>query len=165
MRPSGYGTGELRSELRRIRNRGLFIIKLWLAWSAFALTDTGSEERHGYWTVLGGWAGVWSPRGSDGVPDYLRGVFTPFLKWERLEEKAAQLARTTVDQVMAQRVVSADEDTDVIEVAGIMANKGIHPIPVLHNGRLLGVIGRADIVKVLLDLSEKAENDATGNPR
>ena len=87
----------------------------------------------------------------------------PILKWERLEEKAAELTRTTVGQVMARRVVSVNEDTSVIEVAAIMANKGVHPIPVLRNGQLLGVIGRADIVRVLLDLSEKTGNSATGD--
>jgi len=82
----------------------------------------------------------------------------PILKWERLEDKAAELTRTTVDQVMARRVVSVDEDSDVIEVAAIMANRGVHPIPVVRDGRLLGVIGRADVVRVLLGLSEKAGN-------
>ncbi len=44
-----------------------------------------------------------------------------------------------------------------------MANKGVHPIPVLRNGQMLGVIGRADIVRVLLDLSEKTGHSVFGD--
>jgi len=76
----------------------------------------------------------------------------PILKWARLEDKAVQLERTTVDHVMARQVVSVNEEARVIDAAALMANRGLHPIPVLRDGRLVGVVSRADVVKALLDL-------------
>jgi CBS domain-containing protein len=76
------------------------------------------------------------------------------IKWTRLDEKARELTRTTVEQVMAREVVSVREDATVIEVAALMANRGVHPIPVIRDGRLVGVIGRADVMRVLLALSD-----------
>ena len=78
----------------------------------------------------------------------------PILRWAKLEEKAADLASTVVDKVMARRVISVGEDADVIEVAGLMANRGVHPIPVLRDGRLVGIVSRADVVRVLLAMSQ-----------
>ena len=85
------------------------------------------------------------------IPSYSE---TPILKWTRLEEKAAQLNRVRVDQVMARRVISVGEEASVIDVAALMANRGVHPIPVLREGRLLGVVGRADVVRALLGIAE-----------
>ena len=79
----------------------------------------------------------------------------PILKWVKLENKAADLVSTTVDKVMARRVISVGEDADVIEVAGLMANRGVHPIPVLRDGQLIGIVSRADVVRVLLALSAR----------
>ncbi len=80
---------------------------------------------------------------------------TRIVKWTPLHEKAAQLALTTVDQVMARQVISVSEATTAMEVAALMANRGVHPIPVVRDGRLLGVVGRADVVRALLALSDQ----------
>jgi CBS domain-containing protein len=98
--------------------------------------------------------------GMIGIRDVLRvpvpsGSEMPLLKWIPPEEKAHRLLDTTVDQVMARRVVSVDESATVMEVAALMANKGVHPIPVLRGDKLLGVVGRADVVRALLDVAER----------
>ena len=79
---------------------------------------------------------------------------SPIIKWTRLEEKAALLNETSVREVMNRRVVSVDDGATVIEVAALMANRGVHPIPVMRDGRLLGVVGRADVAQALLGLAE-----------
>lgn len=103
-------------------------------------------------------------RGMVGIRDALRAPWAhaserPILRWDRLDEKARHLAETRVGQVMARRVVSVSPEADVIEVAAIMANRGVHPIPVLDGERLLGVIGRADVARVLLALARGADDD------
>jgi CBS-domain-containing membrane protein len=75
-------------------------------------------------------------------------------RWDRLEEKSRQLAETTVDQVMSWPVISVSPDTDIIEVVSMMANQGLHPIPVMDEGRMLGIISRADVVKRMLELAD-----------
>lgn len=88
----------------------------------------------------------------------------PILKWARLEEKAELLGRIRVDQVMARQVISVNEDARVIDVAALMANRGVHPIPVLRNGSLVGVIGRADVARLLLDLASRQPDRSTVTP-
>jgi CBS domain-containing protein len=96
-----------------------------------------------------------------GIRDVLRAPLSshdprPILRWDSLEEKARSLATTTVDQVMTRRqIVTVDEDASVMDVAGIMANRGVHPVLVLHNGQLVGVVGRADIARVLRELARR----------
>lgn len=95
--------------------------------------------------------------GMIGIRDVLRapmpsGSETPILKWDRLDEKAESLRTTLVKAVMARRVVAVDESASVVDVAALMANRGLHPIPVMRGDELLGVVGRADVVKALLDL-------------
>ena len=85
------------------------------------------------------------------VPSYSD---SPIIKWARLEEKAALLNETSVRAVMNRRVVTVDETATVIEVAALMANRGVHPIPVMRDGQLLGVVGRADVARALLALAQ-----------
>jgi CBS domain-containing protein len=80
--------------------------------------------------------------GMIGVRDVLRAPTpsyrtTPVLKWTRLAEKLPAFRQTSVRQVMARRVVTADEEATLVELAALMANRGVHPIPILHRGRLL----------------------------
>jgi CBS domain-containing protein len=95
-----------------------------------------------------------------GIRDVLRAPLSshdarPILRWDSLEDKARSLATTTVDEVMTRRrIVTVAEDAPIMDVAGIMANEGVHPVLVLHEGWLVGVIGRADIARVLIELSE-----------
>lgn len=79
----------------------------------------------------------------------------PILKWDSLEEKVQHFGQMTVDQLMTrQRIVSVSEDASIMDIAGIMANRGVHPVLVLQNGKLVGVVGRADVARALLELSD-----------
>ncbi|MGC4191584.1 MAG: CBS domain-containing protein [Thermomicrobiales bacterium] len=79
---------------------------------------------------------------------------TPILLWDSLEEKVQHLRDLTVDHVMTRRnLVSVPPQASVIEVASIMANRGVHPLLVMTGGELLGVIGRANIARFLLALA------------
>lgn len=86
----------------------------------------------------------------------------PILLWDSLEEKVRQLGALTVDEVMTRRqLVSVSPQASIVEVASIMANRGVHPLLVLHEGELLGVIGRADVARALLNLSLLEEDGDT----
>lgn len=82
------------------------------------------------------------------------------LRYDSFHEKARQLETTTVDAVMSRSLVSVGEDELVMEVAAKMANRGVHPILVMKGDRLAGLIGRADIARLLLKLTEERA-DAT----
>ncbi len=95
-----------------------------------------------------------------GIRDILRAPLPhaspmPILRYDSLDQKASSLPLTPVEKVMRRTVVSVSEEANVIEVAAIMANRGVHPVLVVNNGELVGVIGRADIVRVMLQRAEK----------
>ena len=55
------------------------------------------------------------------------------------------LERTTVRDVMTQRVQSVDADADASLAAHIMGRQQIRRLPVVENGRLCGVISLGDL--------------------
>ena len=53
----------------------------------------------------------------------------------------------TAAEVMSRQVVSVSEDTDVDEVVQLFVNRGIRRVPVLAGGRLVGIVGREDLLR------------------
>lgn len=60
------------------------------------------------------------------------------------------LDQTRVQDVMAKRVVTASENTPIGQVLATMVYEGLHPIPIVEDGRLTGVVSRHDLVSMLL---------------
>jgi CBS domain-containing protein len=84
------------------------------------------------------------------------------IRWDHFGDRAKLLAQTPVDIVMTRQVRSACEETDVNDIIGMMVDRGIHPIPVLRDGHLTGIIGRADIARAMLALVQGAGADEEG---
>ncbi|ABD86183.1 CBS domain-containing protein [Rhodopseudomonas palustris] len=53
----------------------------------------------------------------------------------------------TAREVMTSPVVSVDEDADLVEVAELLSSKRIKRVPVLRDGKLVGIVSRADLVR------------------
>lgn len=85
------------------------------------------------------------------------------------ERKARLMSELLVSEVMSSPVVAVSEDATIGEVLAILLDRGIHPVPVLRDGQLIGIIGRADLVRAMVDLagSETAnpEEPASQSPR
>lgn len=63
---------------------------------------------------------------------------------------AADQSRRTVREVMTRQVLCVSPDQPLAEVASLMANKDVERVPVVREGRLVGFLTRADIVRKLL---------------
>ncbi len=75
---------------------------------------------------------------------------TPGHYRKRLQHMLGTLAR----DVMTEKVVSIDPDEEVEALAELMVKKSVNPVPVLENGRLVGIVSRADIIRMMArDLS------------
>lgn len=61
-----------------------------------------------------------------------------------------------VRDVMTTAVESITEDTPVEQVAAILEGRGIRRVPVLRDGRLAGIVSRADLLKVSLESPPEA---------
>jgi CBS domain-containing protein len=51
--------------------------------------------------------------------------------------------------VMTRQVISVDPDTSLQEIANLLEKHGIKRVPVIENGRLVGIVSRANLVQAL----------------
>ncbi len=51
-----------------------------------------------------------------------------------------------VADIMSHEVIAIGEETTVNEIAMLFAERKIKRVPVLHDGKLVGIVSRADIV-------------------
>jgi CBS domain-containing protein len=68
-------------------------------------------------------------------------------------DQAARFARThghRARDVMTTDIASVTEDTSIEHVAKIIEDKKIRRVPVLRDGKLVGVVSRSDLIRALL---------------
>lgn len=78
-----------------------------------------------------------------------------FLKGVRhYQEELKKLVATKAEDLMTTKVVTISEDEDIERVAELMVEMDINRIPVLKDGKLSGIIGRADVVRYIAKTME-----------
>ncbi|WP_292519358.1 CBS domain-containing protein [Methanoculleus sp.] len=78
-----------------------------------------------------------------------------FINWEKTKRALADIGGMEVRRVMSSPVVAIDEDADITEAASQMLHEGIARLPVLRDGRLVGIVTRADIIRGIGASSEE----------
>jgi CBS domain-containing protein len=68
----------------------------------------------------------------------------------RLQKEFKRLTATTVGDIYSKPAVTVDPETDLSEVAQIMSKRKLYTLPVLEGGKLVGVVGKADIIRSLV---------------
>ena len=66
-----------------------------------------------------------------------------------MDSELKKMLGTTAGDVMTKRVVSVTEDTPLEEIATAMVTRKIKRLPVVKDKKLVGIIGRKDILIVL----------------
>ena len=67
----------------------------------------------------------------------------------KFEEELRKMTGNRVKDLYSRNVVTVDVDTPVNEIASIMSDSHFHTIPVLQDSRLVGIVGKDDIVKTM----------------
>jgi acetoin utilization protein AcuB len=62
------------------------------------------------------------------------------------------LSKITVSQVMTQNVLTVTEDTPIEQAARVMADNKIGGLPVLRDGKVVGIITETDLFKIFIEL-------------
>jgi CBS domain-containing protein len=65
---------------------------------------------------------------------------------ERRDVEQAKISATTAGEAMTQPAVTICADCTLREAAGLMVEKHINRLPVVDDGRLVGIVTRADLV-------------------
>lgn len=73
---------------------------------------------------------------------------------KKFEQDVKRLAATTVGEICTRTVVTITENTTVVDIATIMSEKKVHVIPVLSDGKLVGIVGKRDMVMAMTRQAE-----------
>ena len=65
------------------------------------------------------------------------------------EKELKKMTGTKVKDVYTTPVVSVNVDTPINEIASIMADRHFHTLPVLDGGKIVGIVGKDDIIKTM----------------
>ncbi|MDR3535567.1 MAG: CBS domain-containing protein [Acetobacteraceae bacterium] len=91
-----------------------------------------SEQRRAWWLHM-------LADGDDLAPE--------FLEYVRLDHRRAR-------DMMQSRLVTATEDTSLPQIAELMGQNHIKRVPILKDGKLVGIVTRADLVKAVARMPE-----------
>lgn len=68
---------------------------------------------------------------------------------KKFEEDLKHMLATKVGDVCKTDVTTITGDATVTEMATLMSEKGIHLLPVMRDGRMVGVVGKEDILRAM----------------
>ncbi len=65
----------------------------------------------------------------------------------KMEKEIERINAATVKDLYTTEVITVDEKTPVDEIASIMTEKRVYTIPVMDGDRVVGIIGKADLIR------------------
>jgi CBS-domain-containing membrane protein len=69
---------------------------------------------------------------------------------KKLEKEIERINATQVEDLYTKDVLTIDEKTEIDEIATIMTQKKIYTIPVVDGDRVVGIIGKSDLIRTLV---------------
>lgn len=73
---------------------------------------------------------------------------------KQIEKQVQKIAAAIVAQAMTPNPVTVQPDMDIEEVATLMVGKNIHTLPVVEEEKLVGIVGKDDVLRTLITPSE-----------
>jgi len=67
----------------------------------------------------------------------------------KMEDEIKRIAASKVDQICTREVITVDYEASLEYIATVMTEKKIHLLPVLKEGKLIGIIGKKDLIRGL----------------
>jgi len=104
--------------------------------------ETEKQQRRDWWLKL-------LAEGEELDPEFVRQV---------------EHADRTAQQVMSSPVVTVQDTADLVEIAELLSNKKIKRVPVMHNGRMVGIVSRANLIKAVAQPKQAAEPEPSLEP-
>jgi CBS domain-containing protein len=76
--------------------------------------------------------------------------YIPLTSMKRLDKEMKKIAALTVKEAMTPDPVAVSPETDIEEVAKLMVDKKYHTLPVVEGDKVVGIVGKEDVLKTLL---------------
>ncbi|UCD10858.1 MAG: CBS domain-containing protein [Nitrospinaceae bacterium] len=71
----------------------------------------------------------------------------PLESEKKFEADVKKMTASTVADIFHPHPVTVDVNADLTEIATLMAEEDVHTLPVLDGGRLVGIIGKLDLIR------------------
>jgi CBS domain-containing protein len=86
------------------------------------------------------------------LPSYftLLDGLVPLASPRHFEKELERITAANVGQAMTPAPVTVSPSTTVAEAASLMVEKNYHTLPVVEGGKLVGVVGKEDVLRTLL---------------
>lgn len=68
---------------------------------------------------------------------------------KKFEAEVKRITATRAGDICARKVVTITEDTTLVDIATLMDEKKIQLLPVVTNGKMVGIVGKRDVVKAV----------------
>ena len=75
--------------------------------------------------------------------------FIPLGSTKQFEKAFQKIAATTVADAMTPNPVTAGPETSIEEIAALMVDRNFHTIPIVEKGKLVGIVGKEDVLRTL----------------
>ncbi len=76
--------------------------------------------------------------------------FIPLTSIKRIDKEVEKIAALTVKQAMTPNPVTVGPQTDIEDVAKLMVDKKYYTLPVMEGDKIVGIVGKEDVLKTLL---------------
>lgn len=73
---------------------------------------------------------------------------------KKFEQEVKRVTATSVKEICIRKVVTIAEDTSLVDIATIMSEKKAHLLPVVKAGKIVGIVGKRDMVKAMARQAE-----------
>ena len=68
---------------------------------------------------------------------------------KKFAEEVRRVTATKVADICSKMVITIFEETTLTDIATIMDEKKVHVLPVLKDGKVVGIVGKRDVVKAV----------------
>jgi len=76
--------------------------------------------------------------------------FIPLTSPKQFEKEVQKIAATVVAHAMTSDPVTVRPETTIEDLAALMVSKKFHTLPVVEEGKLVGIVGKEDILRTLI---------------
>jgi CBS domain-containing protein len=74
----------------------------------------------------------------------------PLTSYRSLEKEVDKIVASKVSQAMTPDPITIDPETSLEDIATLMVNHSVHTLPVVEGTRLVGIIGKEDVLRTLM---------------
>ena len=75
---------------------------------------------------------------------------------KQFEKEVQKIAATRVEQAMTPKPLTVRPETSLEDIASLMVEKKLHTLPVVDKGKLVGIVGKEDMLRTLMSGTAKA---------